>query len=78
MIIFLILQILEITLLIASYINAIVKQRGITYRPQAGSGESIGAKETLTRKNSAPKVWDLESSSQPVLLTCAPKSSQIL
>ncbi|XP_072031714.1 pleckstrin homology domain-containing family H member 1-like isoform X2 [Amphiura filiformis] len=69
-------KILEITLLIASYINTIVKQRGLTYKPQ-GSGE-MGAKETLTRKNSAPKVWDLESSSQPVLLSCAPKSSQIL
>ncbi|XP_038072316.1 pleckstrin homology domain-containing family H member 1-like isoform X2 [Patiria miniata] len=66
-------KVLEITLLIASYINAIVKQEGLTYKPTGelatadGTGSSVsssGGPASCTN----PKVWDLESSTGPIVV----------
>lgn len=52
------LQILEITLLMASYINAIIRQKGITC-------EAPGT--PATRQGVDVKVWDLESAEWPIV-----------
>ena len=52
------LQILEITLLMASYINAIIRQKGITC-------EAPGT--PATRQGVDLKVWDLESAEWPIV-----------
>ncbi|KAJ7357469.1 Pleckstrin y domain-containing H member 2 [Desmophyllum pertusum] len=52
-------KILEITLLMASYINAIIRQKGITCNvPGAGPA---------TRQGVDVKVWDLESAEWPIV-----------
>ncbi|XP_022090512.1 pleckstrin homology domain-containing family H member 1-like isoform X2 [Acanthaster planci] len=64
-------KVLEITLLIASYINAIVKQEGLTYKP---SGEAATADGMASSGSGGPapctnpKVWDLESSTGPIVV----------
>ena len=51
-------QILELTLLMASYINAIIRQKGIT----------CDVSETPpNRQGMDVKVWDLESSEWPIV-----------
>ncbi|XP_033105384.1 pleckstrin homology domain-containing family H member 1-like [Anneissia japonica] len=50
--------ILEITLLIASYINAIVKQQNLTYEPS--SAQQVSPSSVIDKK-----VWDFESSHLP-------------
>ena len=52
------LQILELTLLMASYINAIIRQKGITCEAPANSA---------TRQGADVKVWDLESAEWPIV-----------
>ena len=54
-------QILEITLLVASYINAIVRQQGLTFDVKCTTKKTSGAAE----KNI--KVWDMESAEWPML-----------
>ncbi|XP_033635880.1 pleckstrin homology domain-containing family H member 1-like isoform X2 [Asterias rubens] len=67
-------KVLEITLLIASYINAIVKQEGLTYKP---TSDSTAPLDTTTSSSTGSggstscattKVWDLESSTGPIVV----------
>ncbi|XP_071963475.1 pleckstrin homology domain-containing family H member 1-like isoform X2 [Antedon mediterranea] len=51
-------KILEITLLIASYINAIVKQQNLTYEPS--STQAVSPSNVIDKK-----IWDFESSHLP-------------
>ena len=52
-------KILEITLLIASYINAIVRQQGLTF--------DVTMKKTSAATDKNIKVWDMESAEWPML-----------
>lgn len=54
-------QVLEITLLVASYINAIVRQQGLTFDVQCTTASSSGAADDDV------KVWDMESTDWPVI-----------
>ncbi|XP_066281395.1 pleckstrin homology domain-containing family H member 1-like isoform X2 [Branchiostoma lanceolatum] len=53
-------KILEITLLIASFINTIVRQQGLTC-----NGKSSTLTRTPTSPQQKPKVWDMESKEWP-------------
>ena len=55
----LLLQILEITLLMASYINAIIRQKGITC--------DVTDTGPASRQALDVKVWDLESAEWPIV-----------
>jgi hypothetical protein len=54
------LQILEITLLMASYINAIVRQQGITCDMPPATKQASGV-------SMEKRVWDLESAEWPIV-----------
>lgn len=56
---FLSLQILEITLLMASYINAIIRQKGITC--------DVSEAGPASKQGMEVKVWDLESAEWPMV-----------
>ena len=56
---FLLLQILEITLLMASYINAIIRQKGITC--------NVNETGPASKQGMEVKVWDLESAEWPIV-----------
>ncbi|CAH1262661.1 PLEKHH1 [Branchiostoma lanceolatum] len=53
-------KILEITLLIASFINTIVRQQGLTCNGKSGT-----LTRTPTSPQQKPKVWDMESKEWP-------------